>query len=95
MLNADPSDREELVREVNHVNEAWSYVSSKTADRQDKLERTEPLAKEHDNALHQLSEAIAQVEDKLNTQRAFGAEPEKISAEIQEIKVCHVITLVT
>lgn len=87
MQNAQPGDKEDLTREVNHVTEAFNSIVTRTADRRKALETAEPLARDYPNTLQMLAEVIAEVENKLNTQRAFGAEPEKINEEIEEVKV--------
>lgn len=69
------------------MTEALNSIVTRTADRRRILENVEPLAKEYHDALQTLAEVIAEVENKLHTQRAFGAEPEKIEEEIEEIKV--------
>lgn len=85
--NAQPGDKEDLLREVNHVTEALNSIVTRTADRRRILEAAEPLAEKYHNTLQMLAEVITEVESKLNTQRAFGAEPEKINEEIEEVKV--------
>ena len=85
--NAQPGDKEDLTREVNHVTEALNSIVTRTADRRKALETAEPLAGDYHNTLEMLAEVISEVENKLNTQRAFGAEPEKINEEIEEVKV--------
>lgn len=72
---------------MNHVTEALNSIVDRTADRRKNLENVAPLAEEYHDALQKLSEVIAEVENKLNTQRAFGAEPEEIKEEIEEIQV--------
>ena len=69
------------------MTEALNSIVTRTADRRKILEDVEPLAKDYHSALQALAEVIAEVENKLNTQRAFGAEPEKVTEEIQEVKV--------
>ena len=69
------------------MTEALNSIVDRTADRRRSLENVAPLADEYYDALQHLSEVISKVENKLNTQRAFGAEPEKIQEEIEEIKV--------
>lgn len=83
---AQPGDKEELSREVNHVTQALSSIVDRAADRRRSLENIAPLADDFHDALQNLSEVISKVEDKLNIQRAFGAEPEKIQEEIEKIK---------
>jgi len=85
--NAHPDDKEDLSREVHHVTEALNSIVTRVADWRQILENVEPLAQEYHDALQTLAEVIADVENKLNTQRAFGAEPEKIQEEIEEVKV--------
>lgn len=58
-----------------------------TADRRRTLENVLPLADEYYNDLEKLVQVISKVEDQLNRQRAFGAEPESIKEEIEDIKV--------
>ena len=69
------------------MTEALNSIVTRTADRRRILEAAEPLAEKYHNTLQILAEVIAEVESKLNTQRAFGAEPEKINEEIEEVKV--------
>lgn len=69
------------------MTEALSSIVDRTADRRRSLENVAPLADDFHDALQNLSEVISKIEDKLNTQRAFGVEPEKIQEEIEKIKV--------
>lgn len=69
------------------MTEALNSIVDMTADRRRNLENVLPLADEYHEDLQKLAEVISKVEDKLNTQRAFGAEPENIKEEIEEIKV--------
>lgn len=85
--NAQPGDKQDLSREIHHVTEALSSIVNMTADRRRTLENVLPLADEYYNDLEKLAQVISKVEDQLNTQRAFGAEPESIKEEIEEIKV--------
>lgn len=85
--NAQPGDQQDLSREIHHVNEALSSIVHMTADRRRTLENVLPLADEYYNDLEKLAQVISKVEDQLNTQRAFGAEPGSIKEEIEEIKV--------
>lgn len=85
--NAQPGDKEDLSREIHHVTEALSSIVDVSADRRRTLENVLPLADEYYDDLEKLAQVISKVEDMLNTQRAFGAEPENIKEEIEEIKV--------
>lgn len=85
--NAQPGDKEDLSREIHHVTEALSSIVDMSADRRRTLENVLPLADEYYDDLEKLAQVISKVEDMLNTQRAFGAEPENIKEEIEEIKV--------
>lgn len=85
--NAQPDQKADLSREIAHVNAALNTIVSTTADRRRTLETAEPLAKDYHDNLLMLAEVIAEVENKLKNQRAFGAEPEKIDEEAEEIKV--------
>lgn len=85
--NAQPGDKQDLSREIHHVTEALSSIVDMTADRRRTLENVLPLADKYYNDLENLAQVISKLEDKLNTQRAFGAEPENIKEEIEEIKV--------
>lgn len=85
--NAQPGDKQDLSREIHHVTEALSSIVEMTADRRRTLENVLPLADRYYNDLDKLAQVISKLEDKLNTQRAFGAEPENIKEEIEEIKV--------
>ena len=85
--NAQPGDKQDLSREIHHVTEALSSIVNMTADRRRTLENVLPLADEYYNDLEKLAQVISKVEHQLNTQRAFGAEPESIKEEIEEIKV--------
>lgn len=85
--NAQPGDKQDLSREIHHVTEALSSIVDMTADRRRTLENVLPLADKYYNDLEKLAEVISKLEDKLNTQRAFGAKPENINEEIEEIKV--------
>ena len=69
------------------MTEALSSIVDMTADRRRTLENVLPLADEYYNDLEKLAQVISKVEDQLNTQRAFGAEPESIKEEIEDIKV--------
>ena len=69
------------------MTQALSSIVDRAADRRRSLENIAPLADDFHDALQNLSEVISKVEDKLNTQRAFGAEPEKIQEEVEKIKV--------
>lgn len=85
--NAQPGDKQDLSREIHHVTEALSSIVDMTADRRRTLENVLPLADKYYNDLENLARVISKLEDKLNTQRAFGAKPENINEEIEEIKV--------
>lgn len=85
--NAQPDQKVDLSREIAHVNAALNTIVSTTADRRRTLETAEPLAKDYHDNLQMLAEVIAEVENKLKNQRAFGAEPKKIDEEAEEIKV--------
>ena len=85
--NAQPDDREDLSTEIEHVNEALNSIVIRTADRRRILETAEPLAKDYHENLLMLAEVIDEVENKLKSQRAFGAEPQKVNEEIEDIKV--------
>lgn len=85
--NAQPDQKADLSREIAHVNAALNTIVSTTADRRRTLETAEPLAKDYHDNLLMLAEVIAEVENKLKNQRAFGAEPKKIDEEAEEIKV--------
>ena len=85
--NAQPDQKVDLLREIAHVNAALNTIVSTTADRRRTLETAEPLAKDYHDNLQMLAEVIAEVENKLKNQRAFGAEPKKIDEEAEEIKV--------
>ena len=85
--NAQPGDTQDLSREIHHVTEALSSIVDMTADRRRTLENVLPRAEEYYSDLEKLAQLISKVEDQLNTQRAFGAEPESIKGEIEEIKV--------
>lgn len=85
--NAQPGDKQDLSREIHHVTEALSSIVDMTADRRRTLENVLPLADKYYNDLEKLAQVISKLEDKLNTQRAFGAKPENINEEIEEIKV--------
>lgn len=69
------------------MNAALNTIVATTADRRRILETAEPLAKDYHDNLLMLAEVISEVENKLKNQRAFGAEPEKIDEEAEEIKV--------
>ncbi len=69
------------------MTEALNSIVDRTADRRRNLENVLPLADEYHDDLQKLAEVISKVEDKLNKQRAFGAEPKNIKEEIEEIKV--------
>ena len=85
--NAQPGDKQDLSREIHHVTEALSSIVDMTTDRRRTLENVLPLADKYYNDLEKLAQVISKLEDKLNTQRAFGAKPENINEEIEEIKV--------
>lgn len=87
MQNAHPSDEGDLSREVNQVNKALNSIFAETADRRKILEDVEQLAKDYHSALQALGEVLNKVEHRLRIQRAFGAEPDRITEELEEVKV--------
>ena len=69
------------------MNKALKSIFAETADRRSILEDVEPLAKDYHSALQALGQLLNKVEHRLNIQRAFGAEPDRITEELDEVKV--------
>ena len=86
--NAAPEDRNDLNSEVDHVKGTLNDIDEKVTKRQEVLDQAAPLAENYHDALQELSALVVEMEKKLATRRAFGPEPEKITDEIAEIKVC-------
>ena len=86
--HTEPEDGPELEHEVNGILDTWNHVTKEVGDREAKLDVVGPAAERYQNDLEKLSAIVAQIEEKQSVQKAFGPEPEKISRESEELKVC-------
>lgn len=82
-----PEERAQLEEEVNGILDTWNHVSKEVDERETKLNVVGPAAERYQDDLDKLAAVMAQIEDKLLAQKAFGPEPQKILAEKDEIKV--------
>jgi hypothetical protein len=66
---------------------AWEDINDKVDVRQKKEDEVKERADNYEVAKRKLAKIVERIEGRIDEQRAFADEPEKIMKEIQELKV--------
>lgn len=87
ILKVPPEERKSLEDEVNQVMGTWEDINGKVDARQKKEDQVKERAENYDEAKSKLAKIVERIETRMDEQRAFADEPEKILKELGEIKV--------
>lgn len=87
ILKVPPEERKSLEDEVNQVMGTWEDINGKVDARQKKEDQVKERAENYDEAKSKLAKIVERIETRMDEQRAFADEPEKVLKELGEIKV--------
>lgn len=91
MKEASGHDAKEIEDELSDIKTVWCQLNTLLQDRREKIERVNPLAIKYKETLQTLARVMSTTYTTLDSLHVIGAQPEKVTEQIERIKVIFVI----